>query len=183
MERFEHLGHLSDSTIKNSALERRSFGREAVRVVIFDKDGQVALLYVGKHGIYKLPGGGIQGDEELLTALNREVSEETGYQLSDIEKLGIITEDREKGNMFQISHCYLAAGQYRNKPEFSSEETREEFSLFWARDLDEVIALVEGRDESKGYDNIYIRRRDKTILIAAKKYNEANPLFNRQHNR
>ncbi len=43
--------------------------RVAVRAVLFDNDENVALMHVSKEEYYKLPGGGVEEDEELLVAL------------------------------------------------------------------------------------------------------------------
>ena len=39
--------------------------RHAVRVVLLDDIGQVAVIYVNKHGYYKIPGGGVETGEDL----------------------------------------------------------------------------------------------------------------------
>lgn len=50
--------HASDTEIRTFAV------REAVRAVVFDYEGNIALLHVAKKNYYKLPGGGIEGAED-----------------------------------------------------------------------------------------------------------------------
>jgi len=65
--------------------------REIVSAVIFSKDGKILLGKKVKNGVYSetwhLPGGGIEQGEELVTALKREVNEETGLEIEEVEMM------------------------------------------------------------------------------------------------
>ncbi|MEO8862807.1 MAG: NUDIX domain-containing protein [Candidatus Saccharimonadales bacterium] len=52
--------------------------RRAARAVLLDDNAQVHMLNVSKHGYHKLPGGGIEAGEDILSALERELMEEVG---------------------------------------------------------------------------------------------------------
>lgn len=43
--------------------------RKAARAVVFDNDKNIGILYVGKHNYHKLPGGGLEGEENIDSAL------------------------------------------------------------------------------------------------------------------
>ena len=167
----ENIGHilgLDDETVFGAKkAESRSFAREAVRVVMFDLNAKVALLHIRSRDVYKLPGGGVQGEEELSQAREREISEETGHSLVNIVKLGITTEDRAESSMIQVSHCYMARGVLKGDPHFSDEEAKEGFELVWVNDIDEAIRLVDGSN-SEVKDDKYIKIRDTAILTSAK---------------
>lgn len=62
---------------------------------IIMRDGKLAMQR-SKNGIYKIPGGGREGEESFLDTLVREVSEETGLVVrkSSVCELGEITEIR-----------------------------------------------------------------------------------------
>jgi len=62
---------------------------------IIMRDGKLAMQR-SRNGIYKIPGGGREGDESFLDTLVREVSEETGLvvRASSVYELGEITEIR-----------------------------------------------------------------------------------------
>ncbi len=67
--------------------------REAVKVILINKEGKVALTHYPKWPDgYSLPGGGIEDNESLEAAVAREIKEETGYETSDPAGLGIIYE-------------------------------------------------------------------------------------------
>lgn len=167
----ENIGHiigLDDEVVLGSKkAETRPFAREAVRVVMFDLNSKVALLHIKSRDVYKLPGGGVQGEEELSQAREREISEETGHLLVNVVKLGITTEDRAGSGMVQISHCYMAQGVFKENPHFSPEETAEGFELFWAEDIEEAIRFVASSN-SDVKDDKYIKVRDTAILNSAK---------------
>lgn len=63
---------------------------------IIMRDGKLAMQR-SKNGIYKIPGGGREGEESFLDTLVREVSEETGLvvKASSVCELGEITEIRQ----------------------------------------------------------------------------------------
>lgn len=52
--------------------------RHAVRFVALNTCGDIAVIYAEKGNYYKLPGGGIEKDEDHHDAAQREVEEETG---------------------------------------------------------------------------------------------------------
>lgn len=57
------------------------FYRPSVRGIIFDEEGNIAMIYSQKLHFYKFPGGGTEGDETHVETLAREVKEETGMTL------------------------------------------------------------------------------------------------------
>lgn len=63
----------------------RTFHREAVRGIILQQ-GKLLMVYSVQNGDYKFPGGGVQPDESHDDALRREIREECGARLMDIER-------------------------------------------------------------------------------------------------
>jgi ADP-ribose pyrophosphatase len=63
------------------------FGRGAVAVIVENSRGEVLLERVARYPTqavsWELPAGGIEGDESVLAAAQREVEEETGYQTAN----------------------------------------------------------------------------------------------------
>ncbi len=67
--------------LKNYNPNGKKFYRPSVRGIIFNGDGDIAMVYSQKYHFYKFPGGGIEGNETHLEALAREIREETGMTL------------------------------------------------------------------------------------------------------
>ncbi|MCP5405466.1 MAG: NUDIX domain-containing protein [Pseudomonadaceae bacterium] len=141
--------------------------RYAVRAVVRDSDGNIALLHVSKHGYYKLPGGGVEKDEDRMAALARECLEEIGCHVEVENPIGYTEELRKMFNLHQTSECYTArvVGE-KGQPDFTQSEEAEGFRIVWAP-YAEALELVSssGTDVQEGYD--YIVPRDTCILKAA----------------
>jgi len=67
--------------LKDYNPDGKKFYRPSVRGIIFDDDGNIAMIYSQKYHFYKFPGGGIEGNETHLETLAREIKEETGMTL------------------------------------------------------------------------------------------------------
>lgn len=150
---------------------RRILHRQAARAVLVDAEGKIALMQVTNRGFYKLPGGGIDPDEDIKTALNREVMEETGCSCEIANELGMVIEvkynpDEAEGEI-QFSYCYLAKliGK-KGTPKFTAEELAERMELKWV-DIDEALQLVG--ENTEHYVGRFITQRDTAILKAAQR--------------
>ncbi len=143
--------------------------REASRAVVFDDDGMIALLHVTKRNFYKLPGGGIESEEDRALALKRECKEEIGCNIEVVNEIGIITEYNKAIHLKQISYCYLAkvVGQ-KGTPNFTEKEINDGFEPVWLSYEDAINALKSNVDGTTG--NPYIKQRDLTFLTEAKQY-------------
>jgi len=63
------------------------------------RDGQVVLVKHVYEPYWYLPGGAVERDENLETAVRREAQEEAGATLNDLELLGVFTNyEREKSD-------------------------------------------------------------------------------------
>jgi 8-oxo-dGTP diphosphatase len=80
--------------------------RKAVRLLISNDQNQIILIHVKKGRYYKLPGGGIEHDEDHALAGEREALEETGCKVAAGEYLDATEEWRN--DLHQISYCYIA---------------------------------------------------------------------------
>jgi 8-oxo-dGTP diphosphatase len=142
--------------------------REAVRAVVFDSENNVALLHVSNEKYYKLPGGGIEGDEDHASALKRECVEEIGADVEIIGEIGSIVEYRKMFSLKQTSYCYLAkVVGVRGEPNYTQEELEGGFKLLWAP-FDEALSLLQNNIATSIEGGKYIVPRDLIFLQQAK---------------
>lgn len=94
-----------------SSLDQSSFLRLAARGIIL-KGEEVLMLYTQRYDDYTLPGGGIDGGENQVEGLIRELTEETGAQnIRNVEAFGLYEEFRpwykDGFDVMQMkSYCY-----------------------------------------------------------------------------
>ncbi len=144
--------------------------REAARAIIVDETGKIALLHVSKKNYYKLPGGGLDDKEDILTALRRECQEEIGCDIEVVGEIGSIIEYRKFSRLKQISYCYFAKikGE-KGTPHFEKSELEDGFKEIWLS-YDEATYSLAGSKATDFEGSTYIVPRDILFLQEAKKY-------------
>lgn len=94
--------------------EGRILRRHAARGIVLRQD-RILLLFTERYNDFSLPGGGVDGDEEIQIALKRELEEETGARDVRVqEHYGFIEEYRphwkpEYDLMHMTSHFFVCA--------------------------------------------------------------------------
>lgn len=137
---------------------------------IIIKDNKIGLFYKTNKNEYKLPGGGIEKDETPLEAFIREVKEETGCQIEDVKKIGIIEEEKNKNSFKQISYVFEANVTEIGDSDITEKE-KEEGAKFLFVEIDEALDLMKNCYNNlipSKYDDIYSTKfmilRDIKIL-------------------
>jgi uncharacterized repeat protein (TIGR03833 family) len=139
--------------------------RQAARGIFFDESNLIPILFVRQDNYHKLPGGGVEENEDLLQALAREVQEETGCAIKVLNELGQIKEYRSQYNLEQTSYGYLGIVTSKGATQYTEDELAKGFELVWMT-LDQAIEAVE-HDEPESYEGIFIQKRDLTFLRTA----------------
>ena len=144
--------------------------REASRGILV-KNGKVAVFHKAAKNEYKLPGGGLDAGEQPIDGFKREIMEETGCTVKNVQYIGTTEEHKSQTNFLQISHIFVAEVDKDTKTlHLTEKEKIEKSELLWV-DINEAIQLVEdsytklkaGVDESV-YMTKFIIKRDSQFL-------------------
>lgn len=145
--------------------------RRAARAVILNNESKVAVLSVAGGEYHKIPGGGIEEDEDIRLALAREIYEEAGVKAEVIDEVGSILEYRD--GLKQYSYCYLAkvVGEI-GVPEFTDDELNSGFQAPDWLSIDEAIDNFMC-DSPTFLRAEFMSLRDRTFLEEARKIMES----------
>ncbi|HEY2493159.1 MAG TPA: NUDIX domain-containing protein [Paenibacillus sp.] len=160
------IREIEDIDIEREELINSNFAytvRKASRAVVTNSSKEMALIYVSRDKYHKLPGGGLEKDEDYMTALTRELIEEAGVEVRILDEVGMIIEYRNEHRLLQISYCYL--GEVADKwvePSYTQEERNQGYILKWVH-IEEAISLLEN-DHPKNYVGKFIKERDLTFV-------------------
>jgi 8-oxo-dGTP diphosphatase len=139
--------------------------RYGARGVLVDPIWNVAMMYMSKTNLYKLPGGGLEEGEDSRAAFLREVKEETGYDAEIIDDLGYIEEHKRRNDFMQLSYCFIAkAHSNAGLVNLSESERRLGMGTKWMT-LDQALkAMNEAALHCDDYSTKFMILRDKTFV-------------------
>ena len=129
---MKKLGIITDKEILGTDGLSDAKPRLTARAILIDGRGLYAVMYAEKFDLYSLPGGGVEDGEEVITALLREVREETGCTCDEITPLGYVEENRAHCDYTQISYYFVVKtnGMVRT-PTLTESEKRNGTKLQW----------------------------------------------------
>lgn len=153
--------------------------RFAARGIVFNSENKLAILCKKAKNEYKLIGGGIEENEDLIKAFKREVLEETGCTIDIDDCLGTIVEQKSYDNFIQTSYIYVAhVLTNTGETHFTPQEIVEGSICLWL-DIDEAIEKIRDCEnnligsryegEMSVYHTKFVVRRDYEILKFYKK--------------
>jgi len=172
-EQLRQLKRITDSDFGGGEPEfLNEVSRHAARGVLLNRDGQVAMMEMAVHSLYKLPGGGLEENEEKKEAFLREIREETGHDAVIIHTLGYIDEHKLRNQYMQRSYCYIAKiTSKQGNTALTDEEIQLGMRMRWMS-LEEAIAqLHDSIDHCEDYSTRFMLLRDLTILELADRKN------------
>jgi len=146
--------------------------RKSARAVLFNSAGEVCIQYISKHGHHKPSGGGVEQDERLDDALRREVLEEVGYEIDNLQLLGMIIEYRNRDvgpdeGLIHISYGYIAHVAGGNgETAYEQGEIDDGMDPVWLP-LDKAIESMEGENPDR-YEGKFMLARDLAFLKEAR---------------
>jgi len=156
--------------------------RLGARGIVIREDGKIAVFNKVNKNEYKLPGGGIEENENPEIAFEREVLEETGCEVEIIENMGTIEEHKTLDNFKQISYVFVGKVlKDTNQLHVTKKEKDEGAKLIWETPENALKLITNCFDNliASKYESVYhtkfIVYRDRKIL---EKYIELNKVKN-----
>ena len=137
--------------------------RKSARVILLNKDGQMATQYLKTYTYHKLPGGGVDAGESVEDALKREVKEEVGCDCTIVRPVGMTIEYRNKNKLLHISYCYVAevVGEI-GEPALEEGEIEEGHETLW---LPPTEVLTKMKTDTPGkFEGYFILKREISFL-------------------
>ena len=145
--------------------------RLGARGIVVRDDGEIAIFNKVKKNEFKLPGGGIENDEDPKEAFKREVLEETGCVVEIVKELGIVEEYKSQTNFKQVSNVFVSKVMQDTKNlNITQKEKDEGAVLLWEMPEKalELITNCYGKLVESDYDSVYATKfvvlRDRKIL-------------------
>ena len=133
--------------------------------------GKIAIFNKANKHEYKLPGGGIEENENPEDAFYREVAEETGCKVEIIKYLGVTEEYKYKNNFKQISYIYVSKViEDTQKLNLTQKEKYEGAKLLWVEPIEALELIQNCINDLKDsqYEDVYATKfvvlRDRRIL-------------------
>ena len=147
--------------------------RITARAIVKNQDGLYAVMYADKFKLHSLPGGGVEDGEDVLTALAREVYEETGCVCDEIQELGIVAENRASLDYTQINHYFVVTTTHApGENHLTEAEQNSRTILKWVT-WDEMVRLINEQE----FDRVqgkYLKARD---VVALREYSKWVELY------
>ena len=123
--------------------------RYGARGIVIRNDGKIAIFNKSNKNEYKLPGGGIENNEEPETAFKREVLEETGCIVEIIKNLGTTEEYKSKENYQSFATVFVAKVIQDTKHLHITDKEKKEGAILLWETPEKALELI-----TNCYDNI-----------------------------
>ena len=162
-EAMKQLCELNDRIVLGTDGMSAKTPRITARAIVKNKDGLYAVMYADKFKLHSLPGGGVEDGEDVLTALRREVYEETGCVCDKIQELGIVSENRASLDYTQINYYFMVSTAHTPGENHLTESELESRTVVKWVTFDELVRLINEQE----FDRIqgkYLKARDVAAL-------------------
>lgn len=169
---MELICKITDSDIGELPIEMENPRlRLAARGIVIREDGKIAVFNKSNKNEFKLPGGGLEGDEKPEIAFKREALEETGCEVEIIKELGITEEYKSLDNFKQISYVFVSKVIKDTKILNVTEKEKDEGAkLLWETPQKALELITESYNNliASKYESVYTTKfivlRDRKIL-------------------
>lgn len=139
-----------------------------VRCILQNNNGEICVVKSEIFGYMQIPGGGINDEETIIDALRREVREETGFLIMDIEPIGYTVEKREDVQNNHdwsraISYVFSASVGKEIGTKYTEDENADDFKPIWMTLDNFIIEKEKIKDKANSYSGHFSDKRDLEI--------------------
>ena len=137
--------------------------RLTARAIVKNQSGMYAVMYSDKFKLHSLPGGGVEEGEDVLTALCREVYEETGCVCDEIKELGIVAENRASLDYTQINYYFAVTTTHTPGENHLTESEQASRTVVQWHSFEKMVRLINEQE----FDRVqgkYLKARDVAAL-------------------
>lgn len=160
---MEQICELNDKIILGQDGLPNKAPRLTARAIVKNQDGLYAVMYSDKFKLHSLPGGGVEDGEDVLTALHREIYEETGCVCDEIKELGIVAENRASLDYTQINYYYVVTTTHQPGENHLTESEQASRTVLQWHTFDEMVRLIN-KQEFERVQGKYLKARDVAAL-------------------
>lgn len=160
---MKFICELNDKMILGQDGRSNKTPRLTARAIVKNQDGLYAVMYADKFKLHSLPGGGVEEGEDVLTALRREVYEETGCICDEVRELGIVAENRASLDYTQVNYYYVVATAHAPGENHLTEAEQLSRTVVQWHPFDEMVRLIQEQE----FDRVqgkYLKARDVAAL-------------------
>ena len=160
---MKQICELNDKIILGKDGKSDKAPRLTARAIVKNQGGMYAVMYSDKFILYSLPGGGVEDGEDVLTALRREVYEETGCVCDEIRELGIVAENRASLDYTQINYYYVVTTTHRPGENHLTESEKASRTVVQWHSFEKMVRLINEQE----FDRVqgkYLKARDVAAL-------------------
>lgn len=164
------IAYLKDTMYPKQSIDHT---RITVRAFVEDAQGKFVFLKIkgldefGQRNCIETSGGGVENDESLIQALNREMSEELGFCCKVIQEIGSITDFYHLIHRKTISHYFWVKCIQEDQEMQRTETELASIEDVLRLDFDEIDTALNP-DKLKGV-NYLCQRRDFIAFQVFKK--------------
>lgn len=106
--------------------------RVTARAILKNPNNVFAVMFSEKFNLYSLPGGGVEEGEDVTTAIQREIWEETGCIITSMQPLGYVEENRAHCDYTQIDYYFVLETNDLNLiPHLTENERKNKTTVMW----------------------------------------------------
>ena len=126
------IARITDKEILGTDGVSVSVPRITARAILKNRNDMFAVMYSEKFNLYSLPGGGVEEGEDITTAIQREIWEETGCGITSVQPLGYVEENRAHCDYTQIDYYFvLETNDLDLKPHLTENEAKNKTTVMW----------------------------------------------------